>query len=53
MRFFKNGKLKDKKIEAALRESADNYANGELWEVKETLSEIIDAIEEWYEFEED
>ena len=52
MRFFKNGKLKDKEIETALREAANNYANGEIWEVKETLEEIINAIKEWYELEE-
>lgn len=49
MRFLKNGKLRDKEIEAALRDAADNYANGELMEVKETLLEIVDAIEEWAE----
>ena len=49
MRFLKNGNLKDKEIEKALRDAADNYASGELMEVKETLSEIIDAIEEWAE----
>lgn len=51
MRFFKNGKLKDKEIESALREAANDYANGEIWEVKETLEAIIRAVEEWVEYE--
>lgn len=49
MRFFKNGELKDKEIETALREAADNYSNGELMEVHETLLDIVAALEEWYE----
>ena len=51
MKFFNRGELDDKKIEAALRDAADNYANGELMEVHETLLEIVDALEEWYEYE--
>lgn len=47
MRFFKNGKLEDKKIEAALRKAADDYANGELIEVRDLLCEIINAIDEF------
>lgn len=47
MKFFKNGKLDDKKIEAALRKAADDYENGELIEVWNLLFEIICAIDEF------
>jgi len=47
MRFFKNGKLEDKKIAAALRKAADDYENGELIEVRDLLSEIVNAIDEF------
>lgn len=47
MKFFKNGELQDKKIEAALRKAADDYANGELIEVRDLLLEIIYAIDEF------
>ena len=52
MRFFKNGKLEDKKIEEALRKAADDYANGELIEVRDLLLEIINAIDAFDEAEE-
>ena len=51
MRFFKNGKLKDKEIEAALHKAADDYANGELIEVRDLLLEIINAIDEFADIE--
>lgn len=52
MKFFKRGKLQDKKIEAALRKAADDYANGELIEVRDLLLEIINAIDEFaYRYE--
>lgn len=47
MRFYKKGKLEDKKIEMALRGAADSYANGELIEVRDLLSEIVSAIDEF------
>ena len=52
MRFFKNGKLEDKKIQTALRKAADDYENGELIEVRDLLLEIINAIDEYAEIEE-
>ena len=52
MRFYKKGKLEDKKIEAALRGVADMYANGELIEVRDLLVEIVDAIDEFTDNEE-
>lgn len=53
MRFFKNGELRDKEIENALRDAADDYADGEIFEVRDLLTEIVNAIdafaspEEW------
>ena len=36
--------MQDKKIAAALRKAADDYENGEIAEVKDTLVEIINSI---------
>ncbi len=47
MSFYKNGKLKDKEIESALRKVADDYANGELIEVRDLLQDIVDDIDEF------
>lgn len=47
MRFFKNGELKDKKIEEALRKAADDYADGAIIEVRDLLVEIVLAINEF------
>lgn len=52
MRFYKNGKLKDKQIVAALRQAADDYDNGEIIEVKGVLIDIINAITEFEDNEE-
>lgn len=46
-KFFANGKLKDKKIVAALKRSAKDYENGEIAEVRDLLLEIAAAINEW------
>lgn len=46
-RFFNKGKLKDKKIVAALSQAAKDYDNGEIAEVRELLLEIVIAIDEW------
>ena len=47
MKFIKNGELDDTKIAIALRKAADDYGNGELIEVRDTLLEIIDANDEF------
>ena len=47
MRFFKNGKLQDEMIISTLKLAANDYENGELVEVRDTLLEIIDAIDEF------
>ncbi len=39
--------LKDEKIVEALREAADSYGNGEIAEVRDTLREIVAAIDEF------
>lgn len=39
------GKLKDSEIVKALRQTADDYENGEIVEVHDLLEEIVDAIE--------
>ena len=46
-RFFANGVLKDKKIVAALKQSAKDYEDGEISEVRDLLLEIAAAIDEW------
>lgn len=52
MKFIKrNGELKDKEIIAALRKAAEEYENGELAEVRDTLFDIVCAIDEFGEGE--
>ena len=43
-KFFKKGELQDKQIVAALHKAAEGYENGEIFETKEVLIEIINAI---------
>ena len=50
-KFFANGKLKDKKIVAALQQAAKDYENGEIAEVHDLLMEIVAAIDEWEDTE--
>jgi len=47
MQFYKNGELKDKEIEAALRKAADDYADGAIWEVHNLLLDIAYAIDDF------
>lgn len=46
-RYFKNQHLKDKQIVQALRQASQDYENGEISEVSDTLMEILDAIKMW------
>lgn len=46
-RFFANGVLKDEKIVETLKQSAKDYENGEISEVRDLLLEIAAAIDEW------
>ena len=43
-KFFKNGELQDKQIVKALHHAAEDYENGEIFEVKCVLVDIINAI---------
>lgn len=43
-KFYKNGKLNDEEIVAALAKAADDYENGEIIEVKDVLIDIVIAI---------
>lgn len=47
MKFIRNGKLKDKLIVSALLQSAEDFENGEILEVRDVLSDIVDAINEF------
>ena len=51
-RFFKQGHLQDQKIVAALQRAAEDYENGEIVEVKDTLIDIINAITDFEQSEE-
>lgn len=46
-RFYKKGKLNDKEIVKALRQAANDYENGEIIEVRDTLLDIINAIDDF------
>ena len=47
MKYIKNGKLQDKAIERDLHIAAENFANGEIAEVRDNLLKIINAIDEF------
>lgn len=47
MKFLKNGELQDDEIAEALRESAEDYEDGMISEVRDLLVEIVQAIDEW------
>ena len=50
-RFYKNGKLKDDRIIAAIRQAADDYEDGAIIEAKDLLEKIVLAIDNWeYDF---
>ena len=51
-KFFKKGELQDKKIVAALRQAAEDYENGEIIEVKGVLIDIINAITDFEQSQE-
>lgn len=46
-KFIKGNKLQDDAIVKALRQTADDYENGELSEVVDTLTDIIEAVKTW------
>lgn len=44
-RFYKDGMLRDTEIALALVNAATEYENGELLEVRDTLADIVSAID--------
>ena len=46
-RFYNKGALKDRKIVEALKRAAIQYENGEIIEVRDTLCEIVEAIDDF------
>lgn len=51
-KYFRDGKLLDKEIVAALRKSVDNYERGAILEVRDELVDVVNSILEW-EYEHD
>ena len=47
IRFIKNGELKDKKIMEALLQATKDYENGAIAEARDTLVDIVNAIDEF------
>lgn len=47
LRFFRKGTLKDRDIIAALKQAAIDYEDGAILEVRDTLAEIVEAIDEF------
>lgn len=47
MKFLKNNELDDHKIIATLIQLAKDYENGEIIEVRDTLVDIVSAIDEF------
>lgn len=47
LRFFENGELKDSQIVRALAQAKIDYENGAVVEVRDTLVEIVLAINEF------
>lgn len=46
MGFYKDGELNDKRVIEALNKAIEDYKDGELIEVRDTLLEIINAIDD-------
>lgn len=47
LRFYRNKRLEDEKIIAALKQAAKDYEDGAIAEAQEVLNEISYAIDEW------
>ena len=45
--YFKNHELKDKAIIKALKQAAKDYEDGAIWEARDTLVDIVQAIDEF------
>lgn len=46
-RFLKQGELQDNEIISALIEAVHDYEDGMISEVRDSLVEIVNAIDEW------
>lgn len=53
MRFLKGNELQDIEILNALKEAVYDYQDGAIAEVRDTLAEIVNAIDEWEDNYED
>ncbi len=49
MKYIKKGELQDEKVISSLYLAIKEYENGELFEVRDRLLEIVGAIDEWSE----
>lgn len=47
MKYLNGNELNDRAIVDALRQAAKDYENGEIIEVRDTLAEIVNAIDEF------
>lgn len=45
--YFKNHELKDKEIIEALKQATKDYEDGAIWEARDTLVDIVWAIDEF------
>lgn len=46
-RFIKNGELLDEDILKAIHDAYENYSDGAIIEARDTLVEIVNAIDKW------
>lgn len=47
MKFIKNGQLNDTLVLAAIKTALDDFENGAIMEARDTLADIVNAIDEW------
>lgn len=47
MKYLKNGEMDDAAVVNALKRCVKQYQDGELWEVRDELVDIIQAIDEF------
>ena len=46
-KFYKHGKLNDKKIIEALKDAIKDYEDGAIIECRDTLQDVVDSINEF------
>lgn len=47
MKFIKNGQMNDTLVLAAIKTALDDYEDGAIMEARNTLADIVNAIDEW------